>query len=72
MDLTNSNSRPILDQKPSHIKCKCQKYKKLALNSGIQTYKILANDDEVCIPSVSSIHLAVNRKTTVVFGKEGN
>ena len=49
-----------------------QKNKNLALKL-IQTYQILTNDDEVCIPSVSSIHLiAVNRKTTVVFGKEGN
>jgi hypothetical protein len=34
--------------------------KKLALNSGIQTYQILANEDEGCIPSLSSIHLAVS------------
>ena len=34
--------------------------KKLALNStGIQTYQILINDDEVCIPRLSSILLAV-------------
>ena len=32
---------------------------KLALNSGIQTYQILTNDDEVCIPSLSSILLAL-------------
>ena len=32
---------------------------KLALNSGIQTYQTLTNDDEVCIPSLSSILLAV-------------
>ena len=32
---------------------------KLALNSGIQTYQILTNDDEVCIPSHSSILIAV-------------
>jgi hypothetical protein len=31
----------------------------LALNSEIQTYEILTNDDEVCIPSLSSILLAV-------------
>ena len=37
------------------------KNKKLALNSGIQTYQILTNDDEVCIPSLSSILLAVLR-----------
>ena len=28
-------------------------------NSGIQTYQILTNNDEVCIPSLSSILLAV-------------
>ena len=31
----------------------------MALRSGIQTYQILTNDDEVCIPSLSSILLAV-------------
>ena len=36
-----------------------QKNKKLALNSGIQTYQILTNDDEVSIPSLSSIFLSV-------------
>ena len=35
------------------------KKKKLALKSGIQTYQILTNDDEVCNPSHSSILLAV-------------
>ena len=36
------------------------KNKKLqALKLGIQTYQILTNDDEVCIPSLSSILLAV-------------
>ena len=35
----------------------CQKKKKLALKLGIQTYQILANDDEVCIRSLSSILL---------------
>ena len=35
--------------------------KKLALNSGPDlTYQILTNDDEVCIPSLSSILLAVS------------
>ena len=33
--------------------------KKLALKLGIQTYQILTNDDEVCIPSLTSILLAV-------------
>ena len=28
-------------------------------NSGIQTYQMFTNDDEVCIPSLSSIFLAV-------------
>ena len=32
---------------------------KLASNSGIQTDQILSNDDEVCIPSLSSILLAL-------------
>ena len=36
-----------------------QKNKKLALNSGIETNQILTNDDEVCIPRLSSILLAV-------------
>ena len=31
----------------------------MAINSWIQTYQILTNDDEVCIPSLSSILLAV-------------
>ena len=31
----------------------------MALNSGIQTNQILTNDDEVCIPHLSSILLAV-------------
>ena len=35
------------------------KNRKLTLNSGIQTYQILTNDDEVSIPSISSILLAV-------------
>ena len=38
---------------------KCQENKKLALYSGIQTNQILTNDDEVCIPRLSSILLAV-------------
>ena len=36
-----------------------KKNKKLALNSGIQTYQILKNDDEVCILSLSSIDFFV-------------
>ena len=36
-----------------------QKKKKLALKLGIQNFQILTNDDEVCIPSLSSILLAV-------------
>ena len=35
------------------------KSKKLRNSSGIQTYQILTNEDEVCIPSLSSILLAV-------------
>jgi hypothetical protein len=31
----------------------------MALKLGIETYQILTNDDEVCIPSLSSILLAV-------------
>ena len=31
----------------------------MALKLGIQTYQILTSDDEVCIPSLSSILLAV-------------
>ena len=31
----------------------------MAVKLGIQTYQILTNDDEVCIPSLSSILLAV-------------
>ena len=38
---------------------KRQKNKKLALRLGIQTYEILTNDDEVCVPSLSSILLAL-------------
>ena len=34
---------------------------KMALNSGIQTNQILTKDDEVCIPSLSSILLAVTQ-----------
>ena len=36
---------------------------KLALKLGIQIYQILTNDDEVCIPSLFSILLAVSRPT---------
>jgi hypothetical protein len=32
----------------------------LASKLGIQTYQILTNDDEVCIPSLSSIFSTVN------------
>ena len=32
----------------------------MALNSRIQTYQTLTNDDEVCIPRLSSILLAVH------------
>ena len=33
----------------------------MALKTEIQTYQILTNDDEVCIPSLSSILLAVSK-----------
>ena len=36
------------------------KNKKLALKLGIQTYQILTDNDEVFIPSLSSILLAVS------------
>ena len=36
-----------------------KKNKKLALELGMQTYQIFRNDDEVCIPSISNILLAV-------------
>ena len=38
---------------------KRQKDKKSDSKLGIQTYQMLANDDEVCIPSISCILLAV-------------
>ena len=47
------------------------KNKKLALNSGIQTNQILTNDDEVCIPHVSSILLAVSVAYRVRAAKLG-
>ena len=50
---------PIVSRKKT--KYKLEKNKKLPLNSGIQTYQILTNDDEVCIPSLSSILLALLR-----------
>ena len=34
----------------------------LALNTGIQTNQILTKDDEVCIPRLSSILLAVAKE----------
>ena len=42
-----------------YMNFKSQKNEKLALKLGIQTYQILTNDDEVCIPSLSSIFLGV-------------
>ena len=38
---------------------------KLALNTGLQTYQILTNDDEVCIPSLSIILLVVMSEITL-------
>ena len=40
----------------------------MALKLGIQTYQILTNEDEVCIPSLSSILLDVN--DTYTFGNK--
>ena len=37
----------------------------MALDSGIQTNQILTNDDEVYIPRLSSILLAVTKKSIV-------
>ena len=36
-----------------------KKYEIGFINSGMQMYQILTNDDKVCIPSLSSILLAV-------------
>ena len=36
----------------------------MALNSGIQTYQILTNNEEVCISSLSNILLAVPTSRT--------
>ena len=44
------------------------KKKKLAWNSEIQTNQILTNDDEVCIPSLSSILLAVLIAVLITWG----
>ena len=43
-----------------HANIHQEKIKKLALNSGIQTYQIVTNDDKVCTPSLSSILLPLN------------
>ena len=45
---------------------KNQKSKKLTLDSGIQTNQMLTNDDEACIPRLSSILVAVNK--VFIFG----
>ena len=45
------------------------KNKKLALKLGVQTDQILTNNDEVCIPSLSSILLAVTKITKTKKGK---
>ena len=47
----------FLDKKNKSYKRKNNK--ELALQSGIQTYQILTNDDEVCILSLSNILIAV-------------
>ena len=46
-----------------------KKDKILALKLGIQTYQILSNNDEVCIPSLSSILVAVPIIITNFRGK---
>ena len=38
---------------------KGQKNKKMALKLEVQTYQILTNDNDVCIPNLFSIPLAV-------------
>ena len=43
------------------------KNKILSLNSGIQTFQILTNDDKVCIPSLSCILLAVHTSLKATF-----
>ena len=45
-----------------------QKNKKLALKLGIQTYQILTKDDEVCIPSLPSILLAIQVILLIIEG----
>ena len=55
--IRSNEFQQVLDKKPSHKNTK--KNKKLALELGMQTYQILTNDDEVSIPSLSSILLAV-------------
>ena len=40
----------FLDQKPMHVNTKNTR------DSGIQTYQIFSNDDEVCIPNLFSIN----------------
>jgi hypothetical protein len=52
------------------VSCEEQKNKKLALNLGIQTHQILTNDDEVCIPSLSRIVLAVPEDLDLLHGIE--
>ena len=41
----------------------------MALNSRIQTYQILTNDDEVYIPSLFSIAIAVTCLKSILFKK---
>ena len=40
----------------------------MALKLEIQAYQILTNDDEVCIPSLSSIVLAVEKQENMHYG----
>ena len=54
-----STELPIVSRlKTKPYKCQ-KKTKKLALKLGKKTYQLLTNGDEVCIPSFSSILLAV-------------
>ena len=47
-----------------------KKHKKLALELGIQTYQTLTKKGEVCIPSLSSILLAVLKACTKEKGRK--
>ena len=42
----------------------------MPLNSRIKTYRIVTNDDEVCIPSLSSILICVHYERVLEFGTQ--